>query len=241
MRIAILSDIHGNLTAFDAVLADLKGVAPDIVVHGGDLALGGGRPAEVVDHVREAGWPGVVGNTDEVLWDQSARADLEQRAPKLLSLFHEIFDLRVPATAAMLREGQITWLRQLPRTWRSSDGGIALVHASPNTLWRAPGADSEDAELRQTYAPLDCRVAVYGHIHRPFVRAMPGLTVANSGSVGMPFDGDPRASYLVIDDGRIAIRRVEYDIEGEVKHLLASNYPGAASIAETLRTGQYRA
>ena len=241
MRIAILSDIHGNLTAFDAVLVDLKSVSPDLVVHGGDLALGGSRPAEVVDRVREAGWPGVVGNTDEILWDQSARADLEQRAPKLRNLFHEIFDLRVPATVAMLREEQISWLRELPKIWRAPDGGIALVHASPDSLWRAPGADGEDAELRQTYAPLGCRIVVYGHIHRPFVRAMPGLTVANSGSVGMPFDGDPRASYLVIDDGVAAVRRVEYDVESEIKQLMASNYPGAASIAETLRTGQYRA
>jgi predicted phosphodiesterase len=241
MRIAFLSDIHGNLTALEALLADLKRVRPDVVVHGGDLALGGGRPAEVVDLVREAGWAGVLGNTDEVLWDPSARTDLEQRAPKLRNLFREIFELRVPATAQMLGEDRIAWTRGLPKLWRSSDGAIALVHASPDSLWRAPGADCEEAELRQTYEPLGCRVAVYGHIHRPFVRNMPGLTVANSGSVGMPFDGDPRASYLVIDDEQIAIRRVTYDVEGEIKELMASNYPGAVSIAETLRTGTYRA
>lgn len=68
MRIAIVSDIHGNLTALDAVLADLRSVAPDMVLHGGDLAHGGGRPAEVVDRIRELGWEGICGNTDEMLW-----------------------------------------------------------------------------------------------------------------------------------------------------------------------------
>ena len=68
MRVALVADIHGNLTALEAVVADLRRRAPDVVVHGGDLALMGPRPAEVVDRVRELGWPGVVGNTDELLW-----------------------------------------------------------------------------------------------------------------------------------------------------------------------------
>ena len=67
MRIAVVSDIHGNLTAFEAVLADLRQTAPDLVFHGGDLADGGARPSEVVDRVRELGWRGLMGNADEML------------------------------------------------------------------------------------------------------------------------------------------------------------------------------
>jgi predicted phosphodiesterase len=239
MRVAILSDIHGNLTALEAVLADLKSMRPDLVVHGGDLALGGCRPAEVVDRVRESGWPGVLGNTDEVHWNQNARADLEQRAPKLRNLFHVIFDLQVPATTQMLGGERIAWMRKLPTVWRSPDASIAAVHASPDNVWRSPGPEAEEAELRLTYGPLDCSIAVYGHIHRPYVRALPGITIANSGSVGMPYDGDPRASYLLIEDGRVTIHRVEYDVEGEIGELMSSNYPNAASIAETMRKGAY--
>jgi predicted phosphodiesterase len=66
MRSAIVSDIHGNLPALEAVLADLEQVRPDLVLHGGDLALGGPHPVEVVDRVRELGWAGVLGNTDEL-------------------------------------------------------------------------------------------------------------------------------------------------------------------------------
>jgi protein phosphatase len=68
MRIAVVSDIHGNRTAFEAVLADLRGTSPDSILHGGDLADGGSRPAEIVDWIRDLGWQGVAGNADEMLW-----------------------------------------------------------------------------------------------------------------------------------------------------------------------------
>lgn len=67
MRIAILADIHGNLTAFDAVVADIKTVAPDLVFHGGDLADGGSSPSEIIDQIRDLGWQGVMGNGDQML------------------------------------------------------------------------------------------------------------------------------------------------------------------------------
>ena len=67
MRIAVVSDIHGNRTALEAVLKDLRLTAPDLILHGGDLADGGSSPVEIVDRVRDLGWKGVVGNTDEML------------------------------------------------------------------------------------------------------------------------------------------------------------------------------
>ena len=74
MRIAIIADIHGNLTALDAVLADLRQQKPDVVYHGGDLAFGGCNPAEVIDCIVQEGWKGVLGNTDEMLWDSFGTA-----------------------------------------------------------------------------------------------------------------------------------------------------------------------
>jgi len=67
MRIAIVLDIHGNRTAFDAVLLDLRDAAPDLVLHGGDLADGGSSPIEIVDRIRDLGWQGVLGNGEEAL------------------------------------------------------------------------------------------------------------------------------------------------------------------------------
>ena len=68
MRIAVLSDIHGNRTAFKAVLGDLKRTSPDLILHGGDLADAGANASEIVDQIRDLGWHGVVGNTDEMLF-----------------------------------------------------------------------------------------------------------------------------------------------------------------------------
>ena len=73
MKLAIVSDVHGNLIAFDAVIAAVQEESPDLVVHSDDLVLNGPHPAEAVDRVRELGWPGIVGNTDEVLWGGMAK------------------------------------------------------------------------------------------------------------------------------------------------------------------------
>src|SRR5262249_43398933 len=136
MRIAILSDVHGNLTALDAVLADLRQQKPDLVFHGGDLPYGGCNPAEVLDCIMQAGWPGVLGNTDEMLWDTGARAALEASAPQLRPLFRVLFDECGPATRAMIGETRLAWLRRLALELRHES--LVLLHASPGNLWRAP-------------------------------------------------------------------------------------------------------
>src|ERR1700732_4953949 len=114
MRVGIVSDVHGNLTAFDAVLADIQRRAPDLVLHGGDLALMGAQPAEVIDRVRELGWQGVVGNTDEVLWRPQEQARQEELAPKLGDLLRLIFEEYARATLELLGRERVAWLRALP-------------------------------------------------------------------------------------------------------------------------------
>jgi putative phosphoesterase len=237
MQLAIVSDIHGNLTALEAVIADIERRGVDRVVHGGDLALVGCRPVEVIDRVRQLGWPGIVGNTDELLWRPEEYAVQKRKAPKLRDLLRLLFDEYAPATRQLLGDERIAWLRRLPTEYR--DGELVLVHASPGDLWRAPRPDTEDAELRATYGPCDAHLAVYGHIHRPYVRRLNGLIVANSGSVGSPFDGDPRASYLLVSSGKAHVVRVEYDIEREAATLLHSKYPDAQRIAEMSRQGKF--
>ena len=237
MRIAIIADIHGNLTALEAVLVDLRRQKPDVVFHGGDLVFGGCNPAEIIDCIQQEGWQGVLGNTDEMLWDQQARAGLEAAAPKLKSLFKVLFDLCGPATREMIGESRLAWLRRLPTELRHHN--LALLHASPGNLWRAPMDTADDSELAETYGLLNAAMVVYCHIHRPFIRKAGNITVCNTGSVGSPYDGDPRASYLLIDDEQPVIRRVEYDVEKEAGRLLRSDYPLKEWIAETRRRGSY--
>jgi len=236
MRLAIISDIHGNLTALEAVIADLKTASPDLVVHGGDLVVGGPRPAEVIDRIRELRWAGVVGNTDEVLWAPEKFEEQVERAPKLRPLLEIIFH-DFAATRDLIGEERMRWLQALPPAWQNH--GLALTHASPGDLWQAPLPECEEQQLVATYGSLGSSIVVYGHIHRPYVRHAPGFVVANSGSVGTPYDGDPRASYLLIEHGKVAIRRVEYDVEAEIRYLLSSGYPHAAWLAEIRRHGKY--
>jgi diadenosine tetraphosphatase ApaH/serine/threonine PP2A family protein phosphatase len=99
--------------------------------------------------------------------------------------------------------------------------------------------NAPDDELLRTYGPLGTPRVVYGHIHVPYVRRLPGLTVANSGSVGLPYDADPRAAYLLLDGDDISVRRVEYDIDEEVAALTRHNIPHAEWLATVLRAGKY--
>jgi putative phosphoesterase len=235
MRVAVVSDIHGNFTALEAVIADLKSVSPDLVVHGGDLLGGGVRQAEVVDRIRDLGWPGVFGNADEMLWNPD-RLAAQLQAPALQRV-REIVSDHVAATLDAIGTERLTWLRGLPMRW--SRDGLTVVHAGPDDPWRSPSADASDEDLLNTYGPLGTARVVYGHIHRAFVRRLPSVTVANSGSVSLSYDGDPRSAYAVVDDDRIVIRRVEYDIECEASSLIEMHYPHATWIGEMLRKAAF--
>ena len=235
MRIAIVSDIHGNRTAFEAVLADLRETAPDLVLHGGDLADGGSGPIEIVDRIRDLGWPGVLGNTDEMLARPASLEEFAATAPHLSSLFGAIRDMAA-AARELLGENRLAWLRGLPRLQDRYD--MALVHASPESVWRAPGSDASDTELARAYGPLGKPLVVYGHIHIPFVRRAEGMTIANSGSAGLPYDGDRRAAYLLVDDGEPRIRRVEYDVSREIGAVIAAGLPHAQWVARMLDAGR---
>jgi len=236
MRVAIVSDIHGNRRAFQAVLGDLRQVAPDLIVHGGDLAYGGAHPAEIIDQVRALAWPGVRGNTDEMLWSPDSLAKFAAATPKLAPLLIKIQEL-IPPVLASIGAERLRWLAGTPD--QHAGEGFSLVHASPGDPWRAPMPNASDEELQSTYAPLGAPIVVYGHIHLLYVRRLPTMTVANTGSVSQSYDGDTRASYLVIDGQSITIRRVEYDVEGEAKELLGSGLPHAEWLARILLAGQY--
>lgn len=235
MRIAVVSDIHGNLSAFQAVLEDIRRVSPDLVLHAGDLADGGSSPVEIIDSVRDLGWHGVMGNTDEMLVRPASLEEFASQSsapPTLWAAMREI-----AATArSMLGDERLTWLRGLPAVITRPE--LALVHATPASCWRALKADASDAELQAAYGSLDRPVVVFGHTHCPSIRELSGIpkVLINTGSVGLPFDGDPRASYLLIDGDSPSIRRVEYNVEKELKALARCGLPGAEWTAKMLRT-----
>jgi predicted phosphodiesterase len=243
MRIAIVSDIHGNRTAFEAVLADLRQTSPDLILHGGDLADSGASPAEIVDRIRDLGWQGVVGNTDEMLFKPESLTEFAKQSPQMEPLLATIQDMAA-ATCAALGEERLAWLRSLPHT--QMHGPMALVHASPESLWRAPAHTASDAELESVYSPLGRPVAIYAHIHRSYIRLVSGggasgmgfsgMMVANTGSVSLSYDGDRRAAYLLLDESTPSIRRVEYDVDREINALSVCGLPHADWVAKMLES-----
>src|SRR3989442_12583959 len=148
MRVAIVSDIHGNRRAFQAVLADLRQVAPDLVLQGGDLAYGGTHPAEIIDQVRSLGWPGVRGNTDEMLWAPERLAEYAAANPKIAPILAMVQETIFP-TLASIGEERLRWLERLPVLY--SQPGFSLVHASPDDLWRATFDYSNEPGVLSTY------------------------------------------------------------------------------------------
>lgn len=236
MRIAVVSDIHGNRRALEAVLGDLKNLAPDLVLHCGDLAANGAHPADVVDQVRSLGWRGVYGNTDEMLWRPDRLLEVARSRPKLAKIC-ETFQEMVPATVERLGEERLKWLAALPAVYTIE--GLTVIHASPEDVWRAPLPNASDTELEDTYATLPRGTIVYGHIHRPHIRHLNSGIVANTGSLSLSYDGDPRASYMVIDAGGVSTRRVEYDVESEAKDLLTCGLPHASWLGRILVSGRY--
>jgi putative phosphoesterase len=204
-RVAVISDVHGSLTALEAVIADLAETRPDVVLQGGDLADAGASPAAVIDRVRELGWRGVMGNTDEMLHRPESLTEFSAPHPELAPMFAKIAEMAA-WTRAQLGPGRLEWLRAQPGT--------------------------------QYEGPLSRPVVVYGHTHVPFVRELGGLTVANSGSVGQPHDGDPRASYLMLESGHAVIRRVAYDLDKEVSRLRRSDLPHTEWIVRILTSSR---
>jgi predicted phosphodiesterase len=198
--IGLLYDVHGNLPALEAVLADARKAGADRWLLGGDYALFGGWPGETVEALRElepASW--IRGNGERWTADPSA-------APE-----NPVVPAAIEAAREALGEDVVTDLAALPETTHLDE--ILVCHASPPSDVRSflpePGEDEEEL-LEGVEAPR----VLFGHTHLPFIRysQVRGIELVNPGSVGLPFDGDTRAAYALLrDDGTIEHRRVAYD------------------------------
>ncbi len=202
MRTAVISDIHGNLMALDAVETDLETMGVDDVWCGGDLGWGGPWAERCIERVRSAGWTTVRGNTDVWLTGdpQTAKTDEERQT---------FIDL---AAAHNISESDRDWLLALP-IGHKGPGGMLMVHGTPDSPFEGPMPDAPAGE----FAPYEGRATaiVYGHVHRGFVRRLAdGTIVANAGSVGFPMDSE-FATYLIIDhtgtDWTFMHRRIPFD------------------------------
>ena len=195
--LALLYDIHGNLPALEAVLGDAESEGATRYVLGGDYALFGAWPREVVERLSglEAVW--IRGNGERWTADPA-------EAPK-----DKVVQGAIVAARQLLGAEAVAELADLPET--SARGETLYCHGSPGSDVLSFGLEPgvTDAELLEGVTE---RRVVFGHTHVPFVRDADGIELCNPGSVGMSLDGNPRASYALVDqEGAIAHRRVRYD------------------------------
>ncbi len=200
MKVAIFSDVHGNAVALDAVLADIERQNAARVIFGGDLVFGGPAPEACIARVQARGIPCVRGNTDEFFADNRYASG----------------DLLLEWTRARLTAAAQMWLGGLPFEQRIDD--LLVVHATPWSVSELIPQDADAALLRRVLAEGRAAAVVYGHIHQGWIgRAPEGGLIVNTGSVGFPFDGDPRASYALLTRGPTGwtaeLRRVVYDLD----------------------------
>ena len=256
MTIAIFSDIHANLPALEAVYTELDRIRPDMVFCLGDLVGYAPWPNQVVAMIRERGIPTIAGNYDEGVGLNSddcgcAYKTDEDRARGVES---------ITFTNGMISTDNREYLRLLPRQFRVDLGTgddratVLMVHGSPRKINEYLFEDRPDASFHRMMEAADADVMIFGHTHKPYTRVLEYekdgqqrfRRIINTGSVGKPKDGDPRACLTLLQFGGQSARvdpdgvavtfvRVDYDAERTASAIEASALPNA--FADMVRKG----
>ncbi|MCI0394515.1 MAG: metallophosphatase family protein [Chloroflexi bacterium] len=248
MRIAIFSDVHGNLTALQAVLAHIgqqEGI--DEVIFAGDLCVFGPRPRACLELIRERNIASITGNTDQ--WLQ-VPPPLPANATEVQRRRWEYVQAISTWTGSQLDADDLAWFNELSLPFQrrisptpNPRDDLFIVHANPQDvnqiIFPAEARQKElygqvrqsDSELRQLLGDLVVGVLAFGHLHVPGVRHWQGITLVNVSSVSMPGDGDPRAKYAVLswEDGpgwSVEHFTVDYPVAEEIKAFQDMQPPG---------------
>jgi predicted phosphodiesterase len=242
-RVAIISDVHGNLDALTAVRAALKKERPDHVVIAGDHVLQGPDPAGVVDALREMEASGatiVQGNTDIAVADFDYGAAFPWLTDGVPGAYRDAAEWAHDA----LGDERVAWLRRLPaeRRLMLDDTMLLGCHASPGSQTQGFDSQLDPSVVLELISRTDARVICCGHTHLPDVRDLGWKLIVNDGSAGWIFDGDPTASWALIEiDGATVnaeIRRTEFDTMTVSNAISARGLPGDVYRAATVRTGK---
>jgi predicted phosphodiesterase len=230
VRYALIADIHGNLPALEASLADLSKRGADHVFHLGDLVGYGPWPDEVVERIREAGVQGISGN-----FDSAIAAGHEPRAADRSSVANFRWTAeRVHASTRAFLGALPFRMDHRPAGGHTTGPTLVLVHATPtlNTVaWWSHEPDQFHRDMIRHAGARAGDLICFGHIHRPWYRQVDGVHLVSVGSVGRPKDADPRCCYALVDvdpgDGGVQVEfvRVEYDVERAAGEILRSGLP----------------
>ncbi len=224
MRVALLADVHANLPALEAVLRDVGGRGVDAILHAGDIVGYNPYPDEVISSFQTQGIVSILGNHDRAVLSGDT------------SWFNSVAADAIDWTRERISEEGMAYLRGLVAQERRSVGGktVLMVHGSPRD-------DNEyiyESEVTEELLKgLEAEVLVLGHTHVPFVLPRPPILVVNPGSVGQPRDGDPRASWALLetDGSRATPRRVPYPVGKTAEAIRSAGLP--EFLAERLSLG----
>jgi predicted phosphodiesterase len=226
VRVAALYDVHGNLPALEAVLAEVQALEVDAVVVGGDVAIGPMPRAslELLLALREPA-RFVRGNGDREI-----AAETFERG---------LWGERTGWSAEQLERGQLAWLAALPDTQTVDVDGLGPVlfcHGSPRSDEEILTAISPEERVAPAVADVSEAVVVCGHTHVQFDREVAGKRLVNAGSVGMPYEARPGAYWALLGPD-VELRRTEYDLEAAAAAVQATGFPAAEELgAENILT-----
>jgi predicted phosphodiesterase len=235
MRVAILSDIHGNAVALEACLDDLAAEGgADRIVAAGDLCMDGPRPRKVVRRLREIGASVLRGNTDRMIaLDDPMQYDDDDRDGIMWQ-------------RGALGQEIVAWLGAAPQTLAFGEGpeGLLICHATPKSDEEHVWPDAADDQLERVFYGVGQRTLAFGHLHVPYVRVWRERMLVNVASAGLPKDGDHRAHYAILtqrgDGWSVRSRRVVFDVDKVEKQLRKSGIPNVEDRVATLRKARYK-
>jgi putative phosphoesterase len=238
MKIAFISDIHGNAVALEAVIEHIKKQQIEKVYVLGDICYRGPNPKRSLDLVRSLQTEVIKGNADEWVIRGVEPGEVPDKALELMNKERDW-------TVSQLDQSDMEYLDSLPKEINFSAHGVSfsLFHATPDNLFDVilPNTDDEILQTKLMSA-AEADIYVYAHIHKPYIRYLKGKAIMNIGSVGLPFDGLAKASYGIVEiteDGiTTSIERVRFDIEQVTMQYKALGYPNADMMIQVLRNAR---
>ena len=235
MRIGVLSDIHGNMPALEAVLTDMSRRQLDAMFCLGDLVGYGASPNEVTAEIKASGIPTIMGNYDDGVGFDRDECGCAYRDPGEQERGHR----SLLWTREHTSDENKAFLRNLVAEIRREAAGkqLLLVHGSPRRMNEYLFEDRPLSSFQRLAASSNADVVVFGHTHRPYTKLVDGVRFVNAGSVGKPKDGDWRACYLILQpdaaDEAVEFVRLEYDIDRAMRAIRQTDLPG--EFADDLR------
>lgn len=236
MRFAFISDIHGNAVALESVLRHVRRLKIDDIYVLGDLCFRGPEPKRALELIQSLQVKVIKGNADEWIVRGVLEGEVPDQARKMMNKERDW-------AVSKLNEIDIEYLKNLPTDLKIETKNGKLIHAfhaTPNSLFEVVHHNGPITDKIMTMP--DASLYVYAHTHFPYVSYRDGKCVANLGSVGLPFDGQPLSSFLIVeeidDQLRVSIERVPYDIELVIKQFTESDYPNKEIMKKVILKGK---